>query len=145
MRAVIQRVTKASVSVDQALVGQIQRGLVVLLGVGHDDTPAKADWLAEKLATLRIFPDEGGKMNLSLLDIRGALLVISQFTLFGDCQKGRRPSFTAAATPEIAEPLYQYFLKACRSLGLPTEAGMFAAQMQVSLVNDGPVTLILEA
>jgi D-tyrosyl-tRNA(Tyr) deacylase len=144
MRAVIQRVTEARVTVNQAVVGQIQHGLVVLLGISRDDTLAKAEWLAEKLATLRIFSDETGKMNLSLLDVRGALLVISQFTLFGDCQKGRRPSFTAAAPAEIAEPLYRYLLKACRALGVPTEAGTFAAQMQVSLVNDGPVTLILE-
>jgi D-tyrosyl-tRNA(Tyr) deacylase len=144
MRAVVQRVIQASVIVDQTVVGEIQRGLVVLLGIAQDDTQANADWLAEKLATLRIFPDETGKMNLSLLEVKGALLIISQFTLFGDCQKGRRPSFTAAASPAIAEPLYQYFLNACRSLGIRIETGIFGALMQVNLVNDGPVTLILE-
>jgi D-tyrosyl-tRNA(Tyr) deacylase len=144
MRAVIQRVSKASVIVDQTVVGKIDRGLVVLLGIARDDTQAKVDWLAEKLATLRIFADDAEKMNLSLLEVQGALLVISQFTLFGDCQKGRRPSFTLAAPPEIAEALYEHFLNACRLLGLPTEAGVFGAQMQVDLVNDGPVTLVLE-
>lgn len=144
MRAVIQRVTEANVSVDQKVVGKIERGLVVLVGIAEDDTHAEADWLAEKLARLRIFPDETGKMNLSLLDVNGALLVISQFTLFGDCQKGRRPSFTAAAPPEIADALYHYFLNTCRALGIQTEAGIFGALMQVHLINDGPVTLILE-
>jgi len=144
MRAVLQRVSQAHVSVDGNIVGQIQKGMVVLLGIAPDDTPKQADWLAEKIVGLRLFPDQEGKMNTSLVDIQGQLLVISQFTLYGDCQKGRRPSFTKAAGPEIAEPLYQYFLDACRMLGIPTEAGIFGASMQVSLVNDGPVTLILD-
>ncbi len=144
MRAVLQRVSQAHVSVDGKIVGQIQQGLVVLLGIAPDDALKQADWLAEKIVSLRLFADQEGKMNTSLVDIEGALLVISQFTLYGDCQKGRRPSFTKAATPDIAEPLYQYFLDACRMLGIQTEAGIFGASMQVSLVNDGPVTLILD-
>ncbi|MBL8824021.1 MAG: D-tyrosyl-tRNA(Tyr) deacylase [Planctomycetia bacterium] len=144
MRAILQRVSQAHVSVDGSIVGQIQQGIVVLLGIALDDTPMRADWLAEKIVSLRLFPDQEGKMNISLVDIQGQLLVISQFTLYGECQKGRRPSFTKAASPEIAEPLYQYFLDACRMLGIQTEAGIFGASMQVSLVNDGPVTLILD-
>lgn len=144
MRAILQRVSQAHVSVDGSIVGQIQQGIVVLLGIAPDDTPMRADWLAGKIVSLRLFPDQEGKMNISLVDIQGQLLVISQFTLYGECQKGRRPSFTKAASPEIAEPLYQYFLDACRMLGIQTEAGIFGASMQVSLVNDGPVTLILD-
>ena len=144
MRAILQRVSQANVSVDGNIVGQIQQGMVVLLGIAPDDTPKQADWLAEKIVSLRLFPDQEGKMNTSLVDIEGQLLVISQFTLYGECQKGRRPSFTKAAAPEVAEPLYQYFLDACRMLGIKTEAGIFGASMQVSLVNDGPVTLILD-
>ncbi len=144
MRAVIQRVCQASVTVDGHITGQIDRGLVVLLGIATDDTPAAANWLAEKIATLRIFPDDDGKMNLSLIDLKASLLVISQFTLYGDCQKGRRPSFVDAAPPMVAEPLYQHFIKACKLLGIDTQAGVFGAHMQVCLVNDGPVTLILD-
>lgn len=144
MRAVLQRVSQASVTVEGDVVGSIGRGIVVLLGIGPNDTEKQADWLAEKIATLRIFPDEAGKMNLSLGDIAGELLVISQFTLYGDCQKGRRPSFIGAAPPAVAEPLYEAMLRSCRLLGIKTEAGRFGADMQVSLTNDGPVTLLLE-
>lgn len=145
MRAILQRVSQAHVSVDGKIVGKIQRGLVVLLGIAPDDTSKQADWLAEKIVSLRLFPDQESKMNTNLIDIQGQVLVISQFTVYGECQKGRRPSFTKAAAPEIAEPLYQYFLDACRMLGIPTEAGIFGASMQVSLVNEGPVTLILDS
>jgi D-aminoacyl-tRNA deacylase len=145
MRAVLQRVSRAEVSIGGEVVGRIARGLVVLLAIAPDDTPQKADWLAEKLVTLRIFPDDTGKMNLGLADVGGELLVVSQFTLYGDCQKGRRPSFIGAAPPAVAEPLYQHFLNACRLLGIKTEAGRFAADMHVTLTNDGPVTLILDA
>lgn len=145
MRVVLQRVTKAQVEVAGKVVGKIGPGIVVLLGIAPTDTPKQADWLAEKIATLRLFADNTGKMNLSLIDTQGALLVISQFTLYGDCQKGRRPSFTDAASPVVAEPLYEHFLDACRMLGINTEAGIFGALMAVSLTNDGPVTLILES
>jgi len=145
MRVVLQRVTQAQVEVAGEVVGKIGPGLVVLLGIAHTDTTKQADWLAEKIVTLRLFADSAGKMNLNLIDTQGALLVISQFTLYGDCQKGRRPSFTDAAPPAIAEPLYDHFLDACRMLGIKTEAGIFGASMQVSLTNDGPVTLILES
>lgn len=144
MRAVLQRVSQAHVRVNGEVVGSIDRGLLVLLGIAPNDTDKQADWLAEKIVSLRIFADDTGKMNTSLVDFEGQLLVVSQFTLYGDCQKGRRPSFTAAATPDIAEPLYQRFLTACRMLGIKTEAGIFGASMQVSLTNDGPVTLILD-
>ncbi|MFO0813953.1 MAG: D-aminoacyl-tRNA deacylase [Gemmatales bacterium] len=144
MRAVIQRVSAGQVAIAGEVVGTIGRGYVVLLGIAPTDTARDAEWLAEKLLALRLFPDEAGKMNLSLVDIRGELLVVSQFTLYGECQKGRRPSFTKAAPPQIAEPLYQDFLTACRMLGIKTEAGRFAADMQVTLTNDGPVTLILD-
>jgi len=144
MRAVLQRVTGAQVEVAGEVVGKIGPGLVVLLGIAPTDTPKQVEWLAEKIISLRLFADDSGKMNLSLIDTRGALLVVSQFTLYGDCQKGRRPSFTSAAPPAIAEPLYVQFLDACKMLGITTEAGIFGASMAVSLTNDGPVTLILE-
>lgn len=144
MRAVVQRVCRAAVVIDSATVAAIERGLVVLLGVAAADTPADARWLAEKLAGLRIFNDEAGKMNRSVADVDGAVLVVSQFTLFGDCRKGRRPSFLAAAPPEMAVPLYEAFVNVLRSLGLPVETGRFGAMMQVELVNEGPVTLILD-
>ncbi len=144
MRVVLQRVSEASVKVDGEVIGSIGRGIVVLLGIGPKDTEKQVDWLAEKIATLRIFPDDAGKMNLSLIDIAGELLIISQFTLYGDCQKGRRPSFIGAAPPAIAEPLYEAVLRSCRLLGINTESGRFGADMKVSLTNDGPVTLILE-
>jgi D-aminoacyl-tRNA deacylase len=145
MRAVVQRVSQAEVTIGGEVAGRIGRGLVVLLAIAPQDTPKQADWLAEKIATLRIFADEAGKMNFGLAEIRGEVLVLSQFTLYGDCQKGRRPSFLAVAPPAVAEPLYRHFLDACRLLGIKTESGRFAADMQVSLTNDGPVTLILDA
>jgi D-tyrosyl-tRNA(Tyr) deacylase len=145
MRVVIQRVSRARVTVDGTLTGEIGLGLLVLLGVGLQDTAAEADWLAGKIAGLRLFADEQGKMNLSIAEVQGSVLVVSQFTLLGDCQKGRRPSFVAAAPPALAEPLYEEFVHALRRRGLPVATGRFAAMMQVELVNDGPVTLILDA
>jgi D-tyrosyl-tRNA(Tyr) deacylase len=144
MRAVVQRVSSASVSVDQAVTGSIGRGLLVLLGVTHADTAADADYLLDKAVHLRIFADDAGKMNRSLLDVGGALLVVSQFTLYGDCRKGRRPSFDAAAPAATARTLYEYFVEGARRRGVPVETGVFQAHMAVELVNDGPVTLILE-
>lgn len=144
MRAVLQRVRRAQVWIDNAVVGAIEQGLVLLLGVAPEDSPEGVRWLAEKVVHLRIFADELGKMNRSLLDIGGGVLVVSQFTLFGDCRKGRRPSFIGAAPPEVAIPLYEQFLDALRGYGVPVASGRFAADMQVELVNDGPVTLILE-
>jgi D-tyrosyl-tRNA(Tyr) deacylase len=138
-------VTRARVLVDQEVVGQIDRGLLVLLGVAHADTPEQARWLAEKVAGLRIFNDAEGKMNLALADVGGAALVVSQFTLYGDCRKGRRPSFLDAALPEKAVPLYEAFMAALRAEGVRVEAGRFGAMMQVELVNDGPVTLIVDS
>ncbi len=144
MKTVIQRVRFASVKVEGQVVGQIDQGLLVLLGVEKGDASAKADWLAEKIAGLRIFSDEEGKMNLSVKDIGGALLVVSQFTLAGNCAKGKRPSFDTAAPPEEGQRLYEYFVNAVKRLGLPVQTGIFQADMQVALVNDGPVTFILE-
>jgi D-tyrosyl-tRNA(Tyr) deacylase len=144
MRAVIQRVSRASVTVDGQVVGAIGRGFLVLLGVTHNDGRAEADWLARKIAGLRIFEDDAGKMNLGLADVGGAVLVVSQFTLYGDARKGRRPDFIQAARPEIAEPLVNHFVEAIRSAGLPVETGRFGATMEVALVNDGPVTLWLD-
>jgi D-tyrosyl-tRNA(Tyr) deacylase len=144
MRAVIQRVGKASVSVEGEVVGQIGRGVVVLVGVTHGDTQEQADWLAEKIASLRIFEDAEGKMNLGLLDVGGTALVVSQFTLYADARKGRRPSFTDAALPEVAEPLVDYFAQALRRQGVPVETGVFRAHMLVEIHNDGPVTILLE-
>ena len=145
MRAVIQRVKESSVAVDDQIAGQISRGLLVLLGVAQGDRPADADYLANKIAHLRIFEDEHGKMNRSLLETGSQMLVVSQFTLLGDCRKGRRPSFVAAAEPAQAKALYQYFIEAVRSLGISVETGRFKARMEVTLVNDGPVTLIMES
>ena len=144
MRAVLQRVSRAVVLIDGETIAAIERGLLVLLGVAPTDTADEVRWLAEKTAGLRIFNDEAGKMNLSVADVGGAMLVVSQFTLYGDCRKGRRPSFLGAATPDIAVPLYEAFVNALRSLGLPVRTGRFGAMMQVELVNDGPVTLILD-
>lgn len=144
MRAVIQRVNGASVTVADEVVGAIGPGFVVLLGVTHTDTTAEADWLADKIAGLRLFEDADGKMNASLGDADGALLVVSQFTLYGDARKGRRPSFTEAARPEQAEPLVDYFVKRLRERGLTVATGVFGAHMMVSIHNDGPVTLVLE-
>jgi D-tyrosyl-tRNA(Tyr) deacylase len=145
MRAVVQRVSRASVSVEGELVGQIERGLLVLLGVTHADTETAADYLAEKIAGLRIFEDDAGKMNLSLMDVGGAILAVSQFTLYGDARKGKRPSFDDAARPEQARKLYEHFVERVRTLGLRCETGVFQAMMQVELVNDGPVTILLDS
>jgi D-tyrosyl-tRNA(Tyr) deacylase len=145
MRAVVQRVTDAHVSVDSRRVGAIGQGLLVLLGVGREDEPEDADFLCEKILNLRIFEDEAGKMNRSLLDTGGQLLVVSQFTLLGDCRRGRRPSFIQAAAPEKARRLYEYFVDRARLKALRVETGEFGAMMAVSLVNDGPVTLIVES
>jgi D-tyrosyl-tRNA(Tyr) deacylase len=145
MRAVIQRVSQARVLIDDEIVAQIQRGLLVLLGVTHADSEEQARWLADKIVGLRIFNDPDEKMNLSLGDVQGAMLIVSQFTLYGDCRKGRRPSFIDAAGPELAEPLYERFINGVRALGIPVATGRFGAMMQVELVNDGPVTLIVES
>jgi D-tyrosyl-tRNA(Tyr) deacylase len=145
MRAVIQRVKESSVTVDDQIIGQIGRGLLVLLGVAQGDRPADADYLAHKIANLRIFEDEHGKMNRSLLETGCQMLVVSQFTLLGDCRKGRRPSFVAAAEPVEATALYEHFIEAVRRLEISVETGRFKAVMAVALVNDGPVTLILES
>lgn len=145
MRAVIQRVSRASVTIDEQIVGSIGPGLLVLLGITHSDQLADARWLAEKIVGLRIFNDVDGKMNLGLSDVGGAVLVVSQFTLYGDAQKGRRPSFIAAARPEQAIPLYEEFINGVKSLGIPVSTGRFGAMMHVELVNEGPVTLILDS
>ncbi len=145
MRAVVQRVSRAKVTVAGQVTGQIDRGLVVLLGVGQDDVEGDAGYLAEKVCGLRIFPDSDGKMNLSLEDVGGAMLVVSQFTLLGDCRRGRRPSFIAAAAPEKAEELYESFVAAVRARGVAVGCGRFRQHMDVELVNDGPVTLMLDS
>ena len=145
MRFLVQRVSRASVRVDDRLEGSIGQGLVVLIGIGAGDTRREADYLIEKTVNLRIFSDENGKMNLSALDVRGELLLVSQFTLYGDCRKGRRPSFDAAAPPAVARELYEYVVRKVRETGLVTGTGVFQAHMQVELVNDGPVTLLLES
>jgi len=144
MRACIQRVSEAQVTVDGAVNGRIGRGLVVLLGVGADDGSAEVSWLAEKIVGLRIFEDDAGKMNRSLAEVGGAMLVVSQFTLYGDCRKGRRPSFTSAAPPELAEHLYEEFVTGVRAAGIEVATGRFREHMLVSLVNDGPVTLWID-
>jgi D-tyrosyl-tRNA(Tyr) deacylase len=144
MRAVVQRVRYAKVTVEGALRGAVEEGFCVLLGVTHGDTSEDARWLAEKIAHLRVFSDDQGKMNRSLLDIQGGVLVISQFTLYGDCRKGRRPSFVEAAPPEEAERLYEEFVANLRNCNVPVETGSFGAEMDVSLCNNGPVTLIIE-
>ena len=144
MRALLQRVKKASVSVDGRTMGQIGPGFVVLLGITHTDSEVEAKWLANKIADLRLFEDQMGKMNLSLFDVDGSVLVVSQFTLYGDARKGRRPSFTKVADPSHAEPLVTYFADRLRQRGLIVETGVFGAFMQVEIHNDGPVTLMLE-
>ncbi len=144
MRALLQRVTQAKVVVEGSVVAEIGAGLLILLGVAKPDTVADAAFLAEKALTLRIFQDAEGKMNRSLLDTQGSLLVVSQFTLYGDCRKGRRPGFEVAAPPEQARALYEYFVEIARRSGLRVETGVFQAHMEVSLINDGPVTLMLE-
>ena len=144
MRAVLQRVSRAEVRIAGEVAGHIGPGLLVLLGVAPSDTRQDASWLADKVVGLRIFADDDGKMNRSVSEVGGGMLVVSQFTLYGDCRKGRRPSFIGAAPPETAVPLYEAFLDAVRALGVPVAAGRFGADMQVELVNDGPVTLILD-
>ena len=144
MRVVLQRVSSASVTVDGRVTGKIDRGFLLLVGWTHGDTPAQNAWMAEKVVGLRLFADADGKMNLALGDVGGAMLVVSQFTLYGDAEKGRRPSFIAAARPEAAIPLYEDFVAQVRKTGLRVETGEFGAMMDVALVNDGPVTLVLE-
>ena len=145
MRAVIQRVNSGSVAVDDKIVGSIGKGFVVLLGVNEKDTEADVLYMVDKTVNMRIFEDDNEKMNLSLLDIKGELLVVSQFTLYGDCRKGRRPNFMSAARPEKAEELYNEFVRKCRELGVKTETGTFQAYMKVNIENDGPVTVIVDS
>jgi D-aminoacyl-tRNA deacylase len=145
VRAVVQRVSSASVTVEGRVAGQIRAGLVVLLGVSRTDNPESAAYLAEKIANLRIFSDAAGKMNLSLVDMGGSALVVSQFTLYGDTRGGRRPSFLQAAPPEEAARLYEEFVRSMRALGVAVETGVFQAHMQVELANDGPVTILLDS
>lgn len=145
MKLVIQRVKESSVSVDGKIVGSINKGFLVLVGVGPDDTEQTADYLVKKLLNLRIFRDENDKMNLSIKDINGELLLISQFTLYADCSSGNRPSFIGAAKPELGNKMYEYFIQKCKTeSGLKVEKGIFGADMKVSLINDGPVTILLE-
>ncbi|MFD1955413.1 D-aminoacyl-tRNA deacylase [Paenibacillus thailandensis] len=145
MKVVVQRSKQAAVTVEGETVGAIDSGLVLLVGITHEDTEADVKWMAEKVAGLRIFEDESGKMNLSVLEVGGQILSISQFTLYGDCRKGRRPNFMAAARPDLAEPLYERFNEALRAQGLDVRTGRFGAMMDVSLVNCGPVTLIIDS
>ena len=145
MRVVVQRVSLAKVTVNAETVGEIGRGLLVLLGVGQTDSESDADYLADKIAGLRIFEDENGKMNLAVAEVGGALLVVSQFTLYGDVRRGKRPSFDAAAPPQRARELYEYFVRRIRAAGLTCETGRFQEMMQVESVNDGPVTILLDS
>ncbi len=145
MRVVLQRVTRASVTIDGEVVGEIEKGLVVLLGIARDDTTADANYLVPKIAALRIFDDHEGRMNLSVKEIDGGLLIVSQFTLYGDVRRGLRPSWSDAAAPELAEPLYEHFVENSRKLIGRVETGSFRKMMQVELVNDGPVTILLDS
>lgn len=145
MRAVVQRVAWARVTVANTVVGEIERGLLLLLGAGSGDTATDVDYMCQKIANLRLFEDSDGKMNLSLLDQGGSLLVVSQFTLYGDCRKGRRPSFAHAMAPDEAELTYRSFVERCREAGIKTECGIFGAKMSVELLNDGPVTLLVDS
>lgn len=144
MKLVVQRVKNASVTVDNNVVGKIEQGFLVLLGVGPEDTKETANYLVQKLIKLRVFEDENGKMNLALKDINGKLLIVSQFTLYADCEKGNRPSFINAAKPDKANELYEYFIEKCKEENVAVEHGIFGADMKVELLNDGPVTIILE-
>ena len=145
MRAVVQRVTRASVTIDGEVVGEIEKGLVVLLGIARDDTRDDADYLVPKIAALRIFDDAAGRMNVAVKEIGGGLLIVSQFTLYGDVRKGRRPSFDEAAAPEVARALYEGLVRELQSFGLTVETGEFQAMMRVELVNDGPVTILIDS
>ncbi len=145
MRAVVQRVSKAAVEIGGIKTAQIGRGLVILLGIRRGDSSVDLIWMADKIIHLRIFPDGDGKMNTSLADMGGEMLIVSQFTLYGDCRKGRRPGFSMAAPPEIAEPLYNRFIEEVRKLGIPAVTGTFQTEMAVDLVNDGPVTILLDS
>lgn len=145
MRVVLQRSKEAHVKVDGEIVGQIKCGFVLLVGITHNDTEEDAKYLAEKIVHLRVFEDENGKLNKSLLDVGGQILSVSQFTLYGDCRKGRRPNFMEAAKPDVAKPLYERFNDILKELGVHVETGVFGAMMEVQLTNDGPVTLILES
>lgn len=145
MKAVIQRVKYANVTVDGVVTGRIGQGLLVFAGIGPDDTQKDVDFIADKIANLRVFQDDGGKMNRSVLDVGGAVLLISQFTLFADCRRGRRPDFTAAAPSELAQQLYQQVIDAVGERGVPVQTGVFAADMQIEALNDGPVTLLLDS
>ncbi|MFS8541389.1 MAG: D-tyrosyl-tRNA(Tyr) deacylase [Tissierellales bacterium] len=145
MRAVVQRVSQANVKVDGKIVGEINKGLLVFLGVGKEDDEKDLDYMIDKILGLRIFEDENGKLNLSLMDIQGELLVISQFTLYGNVKKGKRPSFTDAADPDIANKYYELFIQKAREKGVKTEHGIFGADMKVSLINDGPVTILIDS
>lgn len=145
MRTVIQRVSEARVTVDDHCVGSIRTGLLVLVGISHADTQKEADYLLDKILGLRIFPDEAGKMNRNIVEVGGQLLIVSQFTLYGDCRKGRRPSFDAAASPEQAQFLYNYLVNAARRGPVPVETGTFQAAMEVQLVNQGPVTILIDS
>jgi D-tyrosyl-tRNA(Tyr) deacylase len=144
MRLVIQRVKESHVTIDGSTTGSIRSGLLVLIGISRQDTPADADYLLDKLLSLRIFPDDSGKMNRNVVEAGGSLLLVSQFTLYGDCRKGRRPSFDQAAPPELAQVLYDYFVQAARNGPIPVATGIFQATMEVHLVNDGPVTILLD-
>jgi len=145
MRAVVQRVSRAKVTVEHQVTGEIGPGLMILLGVGKEDTPSVATSMAEKMANLRIFEDAAGKMNLSLLDVKGSALVVSQFTLYGDARGQRRPSFIAAAAPDLAKSLYEHFCAALKNLGVVVGTGIFQAMMSVELVNEGPVTILIDS
>jgi len=144
MKTVVQRVLDANVKVDGEVVGQINKGFVVLLGVSDNDNKEKVDYLVKKITNLRVFKDENDKMNLSLKDVGGELLIISQFTLYADCSRGNRPSFASAGNPKLANELYEYFINECRKLGFKVQHGIFGADMKVNLLNDGPVTILLE-
>lgn len=144
MKALVQRVKQASVTVEGKEVSKIEKGFLVFVGITHTDTEKEADYLVKKVINLRVFEDEKGKMNLSLKDVKGKILIVSQFTLYGNCENGNRPSFTEAAKPEIANPLYKYFCSKCEQEGIEVQKGIFGADMKVGLINDGPVTIILE-